>query len=124
MARAAVLERPTVVSGSTAGDGRSRYLQRSGWLAVAAVVAVAVVAALALLGRPVPAWWGAGVVLVVLAWTSLPGAVLAIGIAAAVAWTCRNHIKFALLVTVGSLASAITCVPPSDFSSFAPGLAG
>ena len=78
-----------------------------------------------LLARPRPAWWPAAAVLVLLAWTSLPGAVLAVAYAAAVAFTSRARLRWSLTVGIAAVGAALTCVPPADFSnSFAPGLAG
>jgi hypothetical protein len=82
------------------------------------------IAALVLLGRPQPSWRWGGTVLVLLAWTSLPGAVLAIAVAMTVAWVLRRHFVFAGAVVGAALVAAYTCIPPSDFSSFAPGLGG
>ena len=86
--------------------------------------ALLVIAALVLLGRSRPSWVWGGTMLVLLAWTSLPGAVLAIAIAVAVAWIFRTHFVFVGTVLVAAAVSAYTCIPPSDFSSFAPGLGG
>ncbi len=86
--------------------------------------ALLLIAALVLLGRPQPSWRWGGIVLVLLAWTSLPGAVLAIAVAVTVAWVLRRHFVFAGAVVGAALVSAYTCIPPSDFSSFAPGLGG
>ncbi len=86
--------------------------------------ALLVIAALVLLGRSRPSWAWGGTMLVLLAWTSLPGAVLAIAIAVAVAWIFRTHFVFVGTVLVAAAVSAYTCIPPSDFSSFAPGLGG
>ena len=88
------------------------------------VNALLVVLAAVLLARPRPAWWPAAAVLVLLAWTSLPGAVLAVAYAATVALTSRARWRWSLAVGIAAVAAALTCVPPSDFSSsFAPGLA-
>ena len=86
--------------------------------------ALLLIAALVFLGRPKPAWVWGGTMLVLLAWTSLPGAVLAIAVAATVAWMFRTHFVFVGTVLVAAAISAYTCIPPSDFSSFAPGLGG
>ena len=83
-----------------------------------------VVLALVLMARPQPPWRSAAVVLALLAWTSLPGAVMAIAIALAVVWVFRTHFVFAGSVSAAAAIAAITCIPPSDFSSFAPGLGG
>ena len=84
---------------------------------------LAVLAAI-LLARPRPAWWPAAAVLVVMAWTSLPGAVLAVAYVAAVAVSSRARLRWSLAVGIAAVAAALSCVPPSDFSdSFAPGLA-
>ena len=87
------------------------------------VNALLVVLAAVLLARPRPAWWPAAAVLVLLAWTSLPGAALAVAYAATVALTSRARWRWSLAVGIAAVAAALTCVPPSDFSSsFAPGL--
>jgi hypothetical protein len=86
--------------------------------------ALLVIAALVFLGRREPSWAWGGTMLVLLAWTSLPGAVLAIAVAVAVAWVFRAHFMFVGTVLVAAAVSAYTCIPPSDFSSFAPGLGG
>jgi hypothetical protein len=87
--------------------------------------ALLVVLAAMLLARPRPAWWSAAAVLALLAWTSLPGAVLAIAYAVAVAFTSRARLRWSLTVGIAAVVAALTCVPPTDFSgSFAPGLAG
>lgn len=83
-----------------------------------------IVGALVALARPDPRWAAGGVLLALVAWTSLPGAVLAIAVAVTVAWVRRAHYRFSGSVLVASAAAAATCIPPRDFSSFAPGLAG
>jgi hypothetical protein len=83
-----------------------------------------VVAGLVVLARPEPAWRAGGAILALLAFTSLPGAVLAMAIVATVVWVRRAHHVFAGFVLVTSAAAAWTCLPPSDFSNFAPGLQG
>jgi hypothetical protein len=80
--------------------------------------------AVCLLARPSPRWWAAAAALVVLSWTALPGAVLAVAIAAAAFLTDRTRWRWSALVTLAAGASALTCIPPPDFSSFAPGLVG
>jgi hypothetical protein len=80
--------------------------------------------AVMLLARRRPAWVAGAVVLGLLAWTSLPGAVLAVAVAAAVFLTDRARRGWSALIGLLALAAAATCVPPSNFSSFAPGLAG
>jgi hypothetical protein len=90
------------------------------------------VVALVGLGRSRPRWVTTAVALVLLAWTSLAGAVLAGSIATVIAgrwWAARRRgdrergpIGCAL-VTVGSCAlAALTCIPPSDFHSFSLGI--
>ena len=86
--------------------------------------ALLVIAALVFLGRRDPSWVWGGTMLALLAWTSLPGAVLAIAVAVTVAWMFRAHLVFVGGVLVAAAVSAYTCIPPSDFSSFAPGLGG
>jgi hypothetical protein len=86
--------------------------------------ALLLILAVTLLARPRPAWMGAGVALGVLAWTSLPGAVFALAVAGAVFLGDRARLRWSAVVTVVAAGAAITCVPPSDFSSFAPGLVG
>jgi hypothetical protein len=86
--------------------------------------ALLIVGALVLLARPEPRWAAGAVVLVLISFTSLPAAVLAIAVAVTVAWVRRAHCVFAGSVLVAAAVSAWTCIPPSDFSSFAPGLNG
>jgi hypothetical protein len=83
-----------------------------------------IVGALVLLARPQPRWATGAFVLVLVSFTSLPGAVLAIAVVVTVAWVRRAHYLFAGTVLAASAMSAWTCVPPSDFSNFAPGLQG
>jgi hypothetical protein len=91
------------------------------------------VAALVALGRVRPRWGAATVALVLLAWTSLAGAVLAGSMALVVAgrWllarrgdgTARRGPIACALVTLGSAAAAaVVCIPPSDFHSFSLGI--
>jgi hypothetical protein len=86
--------------------------------------ALLVVAALVVLARPEPRWAVGGALLSLLAWTSLPGAVLAIAFALTIAWVRRGHHVFTGVVLVAAAGAALTCIPPSDFASFAPGLGG
>jgi hypothetical protein len=83
-----------------------------------------IVGALVALARPGPRWAIGGVLLALVAWTSLPGAVLAIAVALTIAWVRHAHYVFAGSVLAASAVAAFTCIPPSDFSSFAPGLGG
>jgi hypothetical protein len=83
-----------------------------------------IVGTLVALARPDPRWAAGGVLLALVAWTSLPGAVLAIAVAVTVAWVLRAHPVFVGSVLLASVFAAYTCIPPSDFSSFAPGLGG
>jgi hypothetical protein len=88
------------------------------------------------LGRPRPAWGKAETAFVLLAWTNLAGAVIAIAVASTVAWDLwwtRRHADepadtharrwFTGTVLVAAAVSAVTCVPPPDFASFSQGIA-
>ena len=87
--------------------------------------ALLLIAALVLLGRPQPSWTWGGTMLVLLAWTSLPGAVLGDrGGGRGGVGRSRRHFVFVGAVLGAAAVSAYTCIPPSDFSSFAPGLGG
>ncbi|HSO95497.1 MAG TPA: hypothetical protein VLV81_05595 [Acidimicrobiia bacterium] len=88
------------------------------------------VATLALLGRSRPRWRWALVPAVVLAWTNLAGAVVAVSLAAAVTGRHarasrttgpdRDQRWFAGGTVVAAVGAAITCVPPADFHAFTP----
>lgn len=88
---------------------------------------LALVAALVLLARPSPRWaWGTAA-LVALACTSLPGAVLALAVAATV--VCDRRLRavrgargLTVSVVVASAVVAITCIPPDDFGNLTPGI--
>ena len=94
------------------------------------------VATLALLGRPRPRWKWALVTAVVLAWTSLAGAVVALALAAAVAGGAagrggrrppnrgRDRRRFVVGTGVAAVAAAVVCVPPPDFHAFTPSVGG
>ncbi len=90
------------------------------------------VVALAQLGRERPRWGTAALVLALLAWTSLAGAVLAGAVALIIGfrwWTARRDgaaTRGPITCTLSTLAAsglaAITCIPPSDFHSFSLGI--
>ncbi len=85
------------------------------------------VGALVLLARPDPRWAGATVLLVALAFTSLPGAVLAIAVAGAVVVDrelrrVRSARALAGVVIGGGLLAAVVCIPPDDFGELTPGI--
>jgi len=97
---------------------------------------LALVVTLLCLGRDRPRWgWGL-VAVVVLAWTSLAGAVLTLALAAAVILgdrhprraepdpVCRDagRRRFALGALLAAIGSAITCIPPANFRAFTPGV--
>jgi hypothetical protein len=93
---------------------------------------LSLVVTLALLGRPRPRWGWALVSAVVLAATSLAGAVVALALAAAVAGGAagrggrrppnrgRDRRRFVVGTGVAAVAAAVVCVPPSDFHAFTP----
>jgi hypothetical protein len=87
------------------------------------------------LARPEPAWTRAGVLLVLLAWTSMAGGVLVVAVAVTIgwcAWRGRGSGRAspwpgkALVVAAAGIVSAgiavVTCIPPADFHSFALGI--
>lgn len=83
--------------------------------------------ALVCLARSEPRWGWATVALVALAATSLPGAVLAVAVAASVLLdadlrrlACARAL--AAVVAVTAAAVALTCIPPDDFGQLTPGL--
>jgi hypothetical protein len=90
------------------------------------------VVALVFLGRDRPRWVPATVALVLLAWTSLAGAVLAGSIAVVVAgrwWRSRGDggaergaLACALVTMASAVGAALTCIPPPDFHSFSLGI--
>ena len=89
------------------------------------------VTALALLGRPRPRWLLVSVMLALLAWSSLAGAVLAGAIASSVAlmwWRDRSRVasRGALACAAATVVSCgfavLVCIPPSDFHSFSIGI--
>jgi hypothetical protein len=93
------------------------------------------VLALVALARPAPKWGRAGVLLVLLAWTSMAGGVLVVALALAIgwcAWRTRDSGRASpwrgrpLVVAAAGVVSAgiaaVTCVPPADFHSFALGI--
>jgi hypothetical protein len=90
------------------------------------------VVALVALGRVRPRWTVATVALVLLAWTSLAGAVLAGSVALVVAgrwWSARRAgtaargpIACALVTASSATFAAVTCIPPADFHSFSLGI--
>ena len=98
---------------------------------------LALVLTLGLVGRDRPRWgWGLAAA-VVLAWTSLAGAVLTSAIAVAVLLGARRPApvdagpdrrrdrgrrRFAIGALLAAVGAAITCVPPADFRAFTPGL--
>ena len=89
------------------------------------------VVVLAQLGREAPRWGTAALVLALLAWTSLAGAVLACVVAdhrvpVVDGWrdgaATRGPITCTLSTLAASGLAAITCIPPSDFHSFSLGI--
>jgi hypothetical protein len=89
--------------------------------------ALLLISALVTIARSEPRWGRASVLLVLLACTSLPGAVLAIAIAASVVFDRRLRVAagarvFGVVVGVTTLVVAMTCVPPADFGDLTPGL--
>jgi hypothetical protein len=83
---------------------------------------------LALVVRPAPRWTAATVAAGLLAFTSLAGALLvvvfAINTVLRRADRARPRIRFAVVAMLAAGVSALSCVPPSDFHNFAPGLGG
>jgi hypothetical protein len=83
---------------------------------------------LALVVRAAPRWTAATVVAGLLAFTSLAGALLVVAFAVNTvlrrADRVRARVRFAVVAVLAAGASAFTCVPPSDFHNFAPGLGG
>jgi hypothetical protein len=89
--------------------------------------ALLLVTALVLVARPEPRWVGATVALVALAFTSLPGAVLAIALAGTVLLDpalrrLRRARTAGSAVVAAGLAAAVTCIPPDDFGALTPGI--
>ncbi|MET0420435.1 MAG: hypothetical protein ABW073_01900, partial [Acidimicrobiia bacterium] len=89
--------------------------------------ALLLVTALLLVARPQPRWIWATVALVALAFTSLPGAVVAIAFAGAIALDSRLRQSvcaraLAIVVVVISAAVAFVCIPPDDFGNLTPGI--
>jgi len=107
-------------------------ISRSYGLGVLALVSV-----LVLVGRDRPRWgWGL-LAAVVLAWTSLAGAVLTAVLAVGVVLGGRHarqadpgartrrdveRSRFAAGGLLAAIGSAITCIPPANFRAFTPGL--
>jgi hypothetical protein len=90
---------------------------------------LALVTVLVLLGRPRPAWGAALAAAALLAWTSLAGALLAAVLAVAVGTVAPGdgrgtggRRRFVLGSLLAATGAAITCLPPSDFHEFTPGL--
>jgi hypothetical protein len=90
---------------------------------------------LAALARPRPAWGWAGVLLVLLAWTSMAGGVLVVAIGLTIGWCAwregagrrasRWSGKALVAAAAGIVSSgiaAVTCIPPADYHSFALGI--
>jgi hypothetical protein len=100
-------------------------ISRSYGLGVLALVVV-----LAALGRPRPSWGGALAASVLLAWTSLAGAMITVALAVAVALDGRRpgpaagpgRRRFVLGALLAAVGAALTCLPPSDFHQFTPSL--
>ena len=89
--------------------------------------ALLLVSALACLARPAPRWLCATVALVALAFTSLPGAVIAL--AAGVTFVLDPRVRSttcarlsAAVLAVTSAAVALICIPPGDFGDLTPGI--
>ena len=85
------------------------------------------VVALTFLARPAPRWVWATAALLALAFTSLPGAVLAVAVAATVVLSPRLRAAtparvMATAVVVGAALVTVLCVPPDDFGTLTPGL--
>jgi hypothetical protein len=88
---------------------------------------LALLTVLVLVGRRRPAWGAALAAAVLLAWTSLAGALLAAVLALAVGTAARDdrraaRRRFVLGSLLAATGAALTCLPPSDFHEFTPGL--
>ena len=87
---------------------------------------LALLLVLVALARPRPAWGLALAAVTLLAWTSLAGAVLTVALAGAVALDpgprSAPRRRFVLGGLLVATASALTCLPPSDFHAFTPSL--
>jgi len=87
---------------------------------------LALLLVLVALARPRPAWGAALAAATLLAWTSLAGAVLTVAFAGAVALDpgprSAPRRRFVLGGLLVATASALTCLPPSDFHAFTPSL--
>ena len=91
--------------------------------------ALALVTVLVLVARPRPAWSAALAAAVLLAWTSVAGALVAAVLAVAVASRASGdghpspgRRRFVLGSLLAAIGAALTCLPPSDFHEFTPGL--
>ncbi|HEY3673633.1 MAG TPA: hypothetical protein VGN51_22040 [Acidimicrobiia bacterium] len=93
------------------------------------------VLALVCLAQPKPAWGPTGVLLVLLAWTSMAGGVLVVAVGLTIGWcawserasrhTSRWWGKPLVVAAAGIVSAgiaAITCIPPADYHSFALGI--
>jgi hypothetical protein len=90
---------------------------------------LALVTVLVLLGRRRPAWGAALAAAALLAWTSLAGALLAALLAVVVGTVAPDDGRgtagrrcFVLGSLLAATGAALTCLPPSDFHEFTPGL--
>jgi hypothetical protein len=95
-------------------------ISRSYGLAVLLLVAI-----LCQLDADSPRWGVLTVLSCALAFSVLSGAVLALALAAAVLWTRpaeRGRRVYALVTGVAVTISAVSCIPPPDFRTFAQGL--
>lgn len=95
-------------------------ISRSYSLAVLLLVAI-----LCLLDGDAPRWGTVTALSCALAFTVLSGAVLALALAAVILWaqpSGRGRRVYAAVTAVAVAISALSCIPPSDFRTFAQGL--